>query len=386
MTPHDAERLHVLLGYACNNNCLFCMEEDRVTRAQRILDVPPETVHELMRRHAEEAGAEEAGAEEAGAEEAGAEEAGAKGSGPSARPSARHKMEVMFTSGEPLLNRHFLRYVREARALGYETIGVITNGRLFAYEKYARRALTAGLNHIVVSVHGADAKHHDAQTRTHASYAQTVLGLRTLARLKREFDFRLHTSTVVNRRNVERLYEVWASLQGLHIDQHVFNVIQPVGRAEVHFDRLVARFTDVVSAFAGMLERIGDEPSRAYLLDVPWCVSEGLPDEARGFVERYQYYEHEDGLDDALRFSEHGECAAPGTTLTLPGRDGERDGAELRRLTRRRLDGTRKSKRDECGRCRHEPVCDGVWNVYLDAWGWDEFQPVEVQVGAERSE
>lgn len=345
MRPNDAERLHVLLGYACNNNCLFCMEEDRVTRAQRILEVPPETVRELMERHA--------------------------------RESAGGPREVMFTSGEPLLNRHFLRYVGWARELGYETIGVITNGRLFTYETYARRALAAGLNHIVISVHGADARHHDGQTRTDASYAQTMLGLRTLARLKREFPFRLHTSTVVNKRNYTQLYEIWESLQGLGIDQHVLNVIQPVGRAEVHFRRLVARFEDVVAEFRRFLDRVGVQESRAYLLDVPWCVSEGLPDETRGFVERYQYYEHEEGLDDALRFAEDDECAVPGTTVSLPGRAADGRPTELRRLTRRRLDETRKSKREECLRCRHEPYCDGVWNVYLEAYGWDEFRPVE---------
>lgn len=353
MTPNDAERLHVLLGYACNNNCLFCMEEDRVTRAQRILEVPPETVRELMERHC--------------------------------RESAGGPREVMFTSGEPLLNRHFLGYVAHARALGYETIGVITNGRLFTYEKYARKALQAGLNHIVVSVHGADARHHDAQTRTDASYAQTILGLRTLARLKGEFAFRLHTSTVVNKRNYARLYEIWESLQGLAIDQHVLNVIQPVGRAEVHFRRLVVRFTEVVAEFRRFLDQVGVRESRAFLLDVPWCVTEGLPDETRGFVERYQYYEHEEGLDDALRFAEDRDgahdgaeaCAVPGTTVTLPGRDAGGREVELRRLTRRRLDQTRKSKRDECLRCRHEPYCEGVWNIYLEAYGWDEFQPVE---------
>jgi len=356
MTPHDTERLHVLLGYACNNNCLFCMEEDRVTRARRIREVPPATVRDLLERHA--------------------------------RPeSGGRTREVMFTSGEPLLNRHFLTYVGWARELGYETVGVITNGRLFTYEKYARRALAAGLNHIVVSVHGADPRHHDAQTRTHASYAQTILGLRVLARLKRELPpgaFRLHTSTVVNQRNVRRLFEIWESLQGLEIDQHVLNVVQPVGRAEVHFERLVARFTEVVAEFRRFLAQVAatGRESRAYLLDVPWCVTEGLPDETRGFVERYQYYEHEEGLDDALRFPEDEAAAAlPGATIPLPGVGADGRSHELRRLTRRRLDETRKSRREACLRCRHEPWCDGVWNIYLEAYGWDEFQPVE-RVGA----
>ena len=344
MQPQEQERLHVLLGYACNNNCAFCMEEDRRNRARRIREVPPASIRELLERH-------------------------------------RGGAEVMFTSGEPLMNRHFLRYVAWAEELGFQTIGVITNGRLFAYPRYAERALQAGLNHIVVSVHGKDEKHHDKQTRTVSSYAQTIVGLRALARLKARFDFRLHTSTVVNRRNYEELYEIWRSLQGLGIDQFVFNVIQPVGRAHARFDRLVPRFTDIATAFASFLERRADRGAPVFLLDLPYCVTEELPDEVRGFVERYQYYEHEDGLDDALDWRHDDQDGGDRPGLCLPSEDAGGEGAELRRLTRRELDGARKSKRDRCGSCRHEPYCDGVWNVYLDAHGWDEFQPVLASPG-----
>ena len=335
MKPDEHERLHVLLGYACNNNCIFCMEEDRGTRAQRILEVPPETVRALLER----------------------------GSG---------GREVMFTSGEPLLNRHFLRYVRWARELGFATIGVITNGRLFAYDRFARKTLTAGLNHIVVSVHGAGATSHDRLTRTAASYAQTVLGLRVLARLKRGFDFRLHTATVVNRRNYRELHEIWESLRGLRVDQFVFNVIQPVGRAEVHFERLVPRFSDIAAEFRAFLGQAGDPQPPVFLLDIPYCVTEDLPDAVRGFVERYQYYEHEDGLDDALPIGEDRD----GVAVHQPGEGPGDDGPRLHRLTRRKLDETRKTHREACRRCVHEADCDGVWNRYLDAYGWDEFQPV----------
>ena len=350
MDPQNSERLHVLLGYACNNNCVFCMEEDRATRAQRILEVPPETVRELMersiRRHRE------------------------AGSGP--------PPEVMFTSGEPLLNRHFLRYVAWARELGFSSIGVISNGRLFTYEKLARRALAAGLNHIVISVHGATSIQHDRLTRTAASYAQTILGLRTLARLKADYDFRLHTATVVNRRNFRDLRAIWDSLQGLRVDQHVFNAVQPVGRAEAHFDALVPRFTELVAAFRDFVGGLAlpsrePGPGQVFLLDVPYCLTEDLPDEVRGFVERYQYYEHEEGLDDALLWSEDVRCPTEAAAVVAGGGDGP----ELRRLTRRALDETRKSKRDACRRCRHVEACDGVWDRYLDAHGWEEFQPVE---------
>lgn len=317
------------------------MEEDRVTRAQRILEVPAETIYELMERH-------------------------------------RGAREIMFTSGEPTMNRYFLRYVKRARELGFESVGVITNGRRFAYERFARAALKAGLNHVVVSIHGASQVQHDRQTRAASSYAQTVLGLRALSSLRREYEIRLHTATVVSRRNYTTFYELWQSLNGLHIDQHVFNMLQPVGRAEQAFDRLMPRFSDVVTAFREFLEKLPEGHAPVFLLDVPYCVTESLPDAVRGFVERYQYYEHEDGLDDDLRAAVLEDGADP----ACPEEGG---GPELRRLTRRELDETRKTKRAECRTCRHEPFCDGVWNRYLDAYGWDEFQPVPAEAGETRS-
>ena len=366
MKPQTNERLHVLLGYACNNNCIFCMEEDRATRAQRILEVPPETVRELMERHA-------------------AQHRPVSGDSPDGG------MEIMFTSGEPLLNRQFLRYVAWAKELGFASIGVISNGRLFTYEKLARRALEAGLDHIVISIHGATQVQHDRLTRTASSYAQTVLGLRTLARLKSDYEFRLNTSTVVNRRNYKNLFEIWESLQGLYIDQYVFNVIQPVGRAAAHFERLVPRFTEVANAFRDFLDRLGPHPDGrpwpVFLLDVPYCLTEGLPDEVRGFVERYQYYEHEEGLDDALDWSEDERCPTEAAARIAADRIATGgDGPELRRLTRRALDETRKSKREACRSCRHIAACDGVWDRYLDAHGWDEFQPVTAPAGSDARE
>ena len=67
------------------------------------------------------------------------------------------------------LNPRLTDYVRWARECGYRRIGLTTNARRLGYEAYARRLLEAGLNHVVVSIHGPDARAHDAQTRTPGS-------------------------------------------------------------------------------------------------------------------------------------------------------------------------------------------------------------------------
>ena len=114
------ERLHVDIGASCNNNCIFCMEDDRQGRKARMDSLTPESLKRIL-------------------------------------DANRFRREVVFVSGEPTLSPHFLPALRWAKEMGYERIGVITNGRRFAYLPFARSTLENGLNVAMVSIHGADA-------------------------------------------------------------------------------------------------------------------------------------------------------------------------------------------------------------------------------------
>ena len=195
-TPGDllsGERLHVCVGLSCNNNCIFCMEDDREDRFERLVRQTDEDVRRMMQN--------------------------------------KNAREVMFTSGEPTLHEHLAEYIRMAREMGFQIVGLITNGRRFSYRPYARSLLEAGLNHVLVSIHGPNAKVHDALTRTRGAFGQTLKGLASLASLKDEFDsLKIHTSYVVNRRNYRLFREFYDVMHPFKVDQHVFNVMMPEGR------------------------------------------------------------------------------------------------------------------------------------------------------------
>ncbi len=299
------DRFHILAGVTCNNRCLFCMEGP----TDRRHGVTPERVRELLR-------------------------AGTACS------------EVMFTSGEPTLNERLPDYFRWARELGYTRVGLTTNGRRLGYEPYTRRLLEAGLNHVVVSIHGPDAHCHDAQTRSPGSFAQTLAGLEALTRLRRERSFSVHTSTVVGRRNVARLTELYWILHAFAIDQCVFNVMQPIGFPLRLVPSLTARYSDVVRAFGRLAREVGAAARPTpFLVDVPACVTERLPAPVRGWVE-------------CAVFTEYGEGAEPRERRTMIAKELEN-----------------RVKREECSRCRHTPSCIGVWSAYVGAYGWDELAP-----------
>ncbi len=333
------ERLHVCVGYACNNNCVFCMEDDRQGRFERLVHQTAEDVRRML----------------------------------AGSPGVR---EVMFTSGEPTLHEHLPEYIRMARDLGYQVIGLITNGRRLAYRPYLDTLLEAGLNHVLVSIHGPDARTHDALVRTRGAFDQALRGLANLAVVKRRHPgLKVHTHCVLNRRNFRKVGAYLDTMRPFRIDQHVFSVMMPEGRGSRLMDTLMPRYSEVAAEFERVLSGLpDDEVSRVFLLDIPYCTTTRLPDSVRGYVERYFHFEP----DGSVRF----EQVRPGLVRELT-EDGliepsalEGDHTGYARVSKAAHDEAVRLKRPECGACGFERMCRGVFRLYLDRFGWDEFLPV----------
>ncbi len=314
------ERVHILTGRICNNNCLFCMEEDREGRAAANAATDDARVRWILDDN----------------------------------PGCE---EVCFTSGEPTTNPGLARWARWARDRGVARVSVMTNGRALCYPDYAARLLAAGINRFYISIHGHTEKLHQSLTRTPGSFAQTVAGIETVARLRRS-GIDLHTSTVLTSRTLPHLHDIYRFLRARGVDQVVFNGLQPNGRADTFFDQLVPRYPDVAAAAARFLAAASAEesPVEAFLVDLPPCATVGLPDYNRGYVEAYAHYE-------------------PAAGVALP--TAEPATGDWVRVARSDLDRARREKRAACRRCRLDPLCEGVWDRYLARYGWDGLEPVE---------
>jgi hypothetical protein len=141
--------------------------------------------------------------------------------------------------------------------------------------------------------------------------------------------------------------------------------MQANGRADTHFDQIFPRYADIAATFAAFVREQSAIEARpmAFLVDIPLCTTEAVPDFNRGYVESYVHF----------------EPAHVGTALldadALAGRaTGER--GELVQIRRSDLDDARRHKRDACKSCRYDGACEGVWGNYLRRHGWDEFVPV----------
>jgi molybdenum cofactor biosynthesis enzyme MoaA len=301
----QGERVHLPVGALCNNNCQFCMESNREARAEAASQLTLERARWIMQQH-------------------------------------RGAQEVCFTSGEPTTRPDLEKLIAAAHALDFSRISLMTNARRLSYAPYAARLVRAGLNRVYVSIHGDSALLHETLTRTPRSFLQTVRGIVNLANLRQAgVALNLNTSTVLTRRNVARLAEIYAFLRGLGVDNVVFNALQITGGAEKRFDVIVPRYAEVRRQFARVLEESGDKGAFAFLVDVPLCVTEGLPDRNRGFVERHLHYEASEQLMQVVHTSDLDQAF-------------RRFGAP-------------------CVGCVYRGACPGVYKKYADRWGWDEF-------------
>ncbi|MDE2290661.1 MAG: radical SAM protein [Elusimicrobia bacterium] len=97
--------------------------------------------------------------------------------------NGEHGDYFLFTGGEPTLHPRFFRLLGAYRAAFPATpMTLLTNGRLFCDEAFARDTLRVGGApfEVCVPVHGPDAATHDSVTRSPGSFAETEAGLRHL--------------------------------------------------------------------------------------------------------------------------------------------------------------------------------------------------------------
>ena len=315
----QGHRVHIPIGAVCNNNCLFCMEEDREARKRINGEMRGDRVRWVLE-------------------------------------SNRGADEVCFTSGEPTMHPELALLVREARELGYERISLMTNGRRLAYPGFASQLVRAGLNRLYLSIHGHNAELHDSLTRTPGSFAQTLAGLHIAATF-RSRGVSLHTSTVLTTRNATVQLEIYEMLVQAGVDQAVFNALQVTGRAARFVDRIVPRYEQVRSGFDRLVRNAADGGARAFLVDVPLCVTHGLPENSRGWVERHVHYESDGRKANPLGIGAEGG---------------------MRRIHTSDLDDAFRSFAPGCVRCAYRPVCPGVYTAYAAHHGWAEFQPVPI--------
>lgn len=185
---HD-RRNWVRLTFHCNDHCVFCLDAD---------------AHDGTNRSKEDVKRQILDGRRAGA------------------------TRLILSGGEPTIHPNYVDFIRLGRLAGYPKIQTVTNGRMFAYGDFLKRCLDEGLSEITFSLHGPNARVHDALVGTKGAWEEEMRGLRGALADGRPI---VNVDVVVNRANVKHVAEMLELLIGLGVKEFDLLQVVPFGRA-----------------------------------------------------------------------------------------------------------------------------------------------------------
>lgn len=190
------KRKWVRLTKACNNHCIFCLDEDMQDGHMVPYD---DIINDL-------------------------------------KLGIRERCErAVLSGGDPTIHPDLIKIIKEASNIGYKHIQLISNGRMFCYKDFLAKAVEAGLSEITFSVHGYNAAVNDKLTGVKGSFVQTITGLKNALSVK---GLIVNCDIVVNKMNVKKLSHMISFLHSLGVYEFdVLNLI-PFGRAWKNWDKL----------------------------------------------------------------------------------------------------------------------------------------------------
>lgn len=195
VAEHEAaahqKRNWVRLTYQCNDRCVFCLDAQTHDGTNRDRDSIKGQILEGRR-------------------------AGAQ--------------RLILSGGEPTIHPDFIAFVRLGTLAGYERVQTVTNGRMFAYREFLTRAVDAGLGEITFSIHGPNARIHDALVGVKGAWDEEIEGLKHALADGRPI---VNIDVCVNRANVQHLPEMLETFYGMGVREFDLLQIIPFGRAFV---------------------------------------------------------------------------------------------------------------------------------------------------------
>lgn len=132
---------------------------------------------------------------------------------------------ICVTGGEPMLCRDIYDIMSHAHELGFSW-GMTSNGTLITPQA-AHMLREAGMNTISISIDGSE-ETHDSFRQRRGGFRLAVEAVRNL--LREELDA-VQVTTVVTRKNIDQLEELFELVKELDVDSWRVINIEPIGRA-----------------------------------------------------------------------------------------------------------------------------------------------------------
>ncbi|HOF50468.1 MAG TPA: radical SAM protein [Candidatus Colwellbacteria bacterium] len=302
----------IFTGYECNNHCRFCMEQDK-------RNLPIRTAVEVKKEIA------------------------------AAKKRGSTYLELI--GGETTIRPDFTDIVGFAKKVGFKTIMIATNGRMFSYEPVAESLIEAGINSVVFSIHGHTAKIHDYLTQVPGSFDQLRKGLTNIRSIIKRKNLKMHlgSNTTVVKQNFRYLPQIGKFIldQGIKDSEFIF-VDCNEGGARRYFEALVPKISEAAPHIRKCLD-IGNKAGAVHwdIRYVPLC---HFPDHLDRISELHEIniFNTEHIAQDFVDF----------------------DALESRKKWARK-------KTLRCKGCALYNSCEGIWVEYLKRYGDEELSPIK---------
>jgi len=183
------KRNWVRLTYDCNNHCVFCL--DTLTHDGQMRDAN-EVKQQIL---------------------------------DGARKGAQR---LILSGGEPTMHPNYVDFIRLGKLAKYRKIQTVTNGRAFSYKQFLTRCLDAGLDEITFSIHGPNARIHDALVGAKGAFDQEVQGLQYALDDGRPI---VNIDVVINRANVKHLKAILEKFIAMGVREYDLLHVIPFGNA-----------------------------------------------------------------------------------------------------------------------------------------------------------
>lgn len=247
--------------------------------------------------------------------------------------------EVVLSGGEVTLRPDLMAIIAAARAVGYQQITLLTNGRRLAIPDYVDQLVAEGVTAFGTSLHGATETTHERITRAAGSYREVLAGIEAVIRHPSQVP--LSVNYVIGPANEHELSQAARLLAGQGVRNWQVTYVIPVGRARTIFrDPTVVNISATIPHLRHVFQE-SQRPAAITLAFFPACILDDLVCFSGDFDQPPTYFADLEGNLIPIE----SEIAAQGLQTKFPA----------------------------CGDCPYNDRCGGFWTVYVAERGSSEF-------------
>ncbi|MDD5145922.1 MAG: radical SAM protein [Candidatus Pacebacteria bacterium] len=310
----------IVAGYQCNNQCQFCINSQK-------RDFPMKDSALIKKEMM------------------------------SARKRGNNFLELI--GGETTIRPDILDLISFAKKLGFERITMATNGRMLSYFEFSKNIIKAGLNSVIFSIHGHNARLHDYLTGVPGSFKQLLGGIHNFKKLN--FKGVMGTNTTIVKQNYKYLPQIGKFVYNFGFNNSEFIFVDPSsGAPHQYFNKFVPK----ISKAARYIRKCLDLGEKYKIVEKrePYCYNNNWSVRYVPLCYFQEYYPDQISESREVEIYKNVEHLAP-------------DYQDFNATKGRREIGRIKTKK--CQECKLYSKCEGIWREYIKNYGDKELKPIQ---------